>query len=67
MRRENDEVVRGLNNDLQNIRRSLEDEKNEREKISAEKRENERILNRERIETGETINRLNKLVLFYNQ
>ena len=67
MRRENDEVVRGLNNDLQNIRRSLEDAKNEREKISAEKRENERILNRERIETGETINRLNKLVPFYNQ
>jgi len=62
MRRANDEVVRGLNNDLQNIRRSLEDEKNEREKISAEKRENEKTLNRERIETGETINRLNKLL-----
>lgn len=62
MRRQHDDTVRGLNTDSTQLQRAIDSGNNERETIKGQMRELERTLNRERIENGETINRLNTLV-----
>jgi len=62
MRRQHDEMVRGLNTEITQLKRSIEIERNEKETFKNKIREIEKTLNRERIENGETINRLNMLV-----